>query len=202
MPNAPFLAPERDSAFKRGRGKFSGAAQYVVPGVGFTSVGTDNLFSGSDYYAPFFVETPIVIDVMAIEITTLEALKSVRIGVLAADTDWQPYGAPLADSGSLSAASTGVKTYTPGTPIYLPRGRYLSAACSDSAATVQARYARGFGCMGGLIKPAMGTSGNVLYLNATRAYAAFQTPPTAWTAVGSTSATGMEHFVFYQVSTP
>lgn len=202
MPLAPFLAPERDNAFKRGRGKGGGTTFYTVPGVAFNAVPlTSSLGQNSDRYSPFFVDSPIVVDQLAFEVTTGAAL-NVRVGIYPADTDWQPAAgaAPLADSGSISVAATGVKTYTPGTAVYLPRGRYLSViTASANGSSVRAMIGSPPGAP---LETALSSTPFETYFIASRAYAAFPTPGTAWTSTLSTDSPGPYHIVVYRITQP
>lgn len=172
MPTAPFLAPERDEAFKDGRPK-SVASFYSLPGVSVSTVNTISPNTGSDYYYPYWVRTPIIVDQLALEVTSTSA-GNVRVGLYVADADLQPIGAPLADSGDISTATTGEKTYTPSTPIYLRRGRYLGVL--NCSATPIFRCFRG----GGGLRTGLGVSPIVSEIYVSRAYAAFPTPGTAW----------------------
>lgn len=202
MPNAPFLAPERDSAYKPGRAKASGTAQFCVPGVVFASVGTQSTAVNTDRYSPFIVDTPISIDQLACEVTTGVAT-NFRMGCYAADTDWQPVGAPLADSGDIDITSTGVKTYTPGTPLYLPRGRYLSIWNTGSnGGAMRAFQGASAARSGSVVLAAVGSSPYTTQLAVGRTYAAFATPGSAWTTTLTTTTPGPYHVVLYRVSQP
>jgi len=198
MPTAPFLAPERDNAFKRGRAKGAGVTYYMVPGISFVATTTPAFIQHRDIYAPFFVDTPLVIDQAAIDVTVNQT-GNARLGLYLADADWQPVGAPLLDSGDISTATTGVKTYTPGTPLYLPRGRYLSVVNTDAAtpATVN-------GWRGAIVTTVSTTAfGNCVFrLSVGRTYAAFPSPGTAWDTIAVAATVGIAHYVLYRVSTP
>jgi hypothetical protein len=191
---APFLAPERDGPAKVGRAAKSGTDYGVVPGATMIGQGTSGaLSSGTDYYTPWVASSPIVIDRLISEITT-GAGTNFRMGFYAADSSWQPVGAPMADSGNLDAASTGVKTYTPGTAIYVPRGRYLSVVNCDGAAAL--RVVRG-GLSG--LDTSLGVNPVFTFMVVTRAYAAFPTPGTTWTTpIGGSN--GTNHLVIYRVT--
>lgn len=198
MTFAPFLAPERDEALPFGRPKRAGETYYCVPGVGFESIAASITAAGVDFYEPWFTLTPIVIDQLAIEVLTASASTNVRIGFYRADRDWQPLGAPLVDSGSISSASTGVKTFTPGTPIHILRGRYLSIRNCDSAA-VDFRAYRGVRPNAGL-DSALGAT-ILSTMRVTRAYAAFPTPGTAWDTEGL-APTPQQYTIVYRLSVP
>lgn len=201
MPTAPFLAPERDGPTKIGRPKIAGGAeQYTVPGVVLTAASTTGILTpGVDAYAPFWVGTPIVVDQLAFEVgTAASAGVTSRVGIYAADADWQPIGGPLADSGAIAVDSTGVKTYTPSSPIYLQRGRYVEVGNTSATTGPSVRlYA------GSLITGIPTAMGNLFVnkLSVARAYAAFPTPGTAWNTVG-TAATPTMYFVVFRVLAP
>jgi hypothetical protein len=163
------------------------------------TVSTQAFSANFDIYVPFFTSTPIVVGLLSAEVTTLDSAKNFRMGFYAADTDWQPIGAPLADSGDISTTTTGVKTYTPGTPILLSPGRYVSVVNTDTA-TAAFRVGRGH-LPGSAMQPAMGTSLFAQQFNVSRTHAAFPTPGTAWTA-SSVGTVPHFHVVFYQVSAP
>ena len=197
MPTSPFLAPERDQAFKAGRWKGGGVNFYTVPGVMLTATGTTNGVVGEVRYWPFFAFAPILIDQLAAEVTTLSASTNFRMGFYPADSDWQPVGGPLADSGNISSGSTGVKTYTPGTPILAPRGRYLSGFMADSAVPAF-RKGVGTNVRGPLVNSSLGSSLLALNVVGTQTFGAFPTPGTAWDTV-TQSSSSFEHIVFYRM---
>ena len=201
-PLSPFLAPERDSAFKAGRAKMAGTTFNCMPGVWSTTVSSGNYTAGQDVYAPFEVRTPLVIDQLLAEVTTLFSGGNFRIGFYPAGTDWQPAAgaAPLADSGSILTTTTGVKTYTPGTPIFVPRGRYVSVFNVDNG-TAAFRILKG----GPLGLPLSSTLGGSIFLQTMvveRAYAAFPTPGTPWDIGNTSSLAPIEYQHFYRVSQP
>lgn len=196
MTFAPFLAPERDQAAKAGRPK-SATTYYTIPGVTYAGSSSQGISSGTDYYSPFYVQTPIVVDQLVAEVNTLSA-GNFRIGFYRADTDWQPIGAPLADSGNLDAGTTGIKTYTPTNPVLLTRGRYLSVLNGSSTPTMTASF--GFPPEAHTISTLATGSCNRLW-RVTRAYAAFPTPGTAWDTVTASSSV-MLQMVCFRVSVP
>jgi len=202
-PTAPFLAPERDPTFKRGRYKPSGGTNdYTVPGVPIFQMNSlHTLVASTDYYCGFFCDTPLICDQMAIEVTTLAAGANARLGIYPADTDMQPAAgaAPLTDSGNISVASTGVKTWTPAAPLYLPRGRYLMVITSDGAPVIRAATAA---WLNSTINTALGTTPLDVRCQVARAYAAFPTPGTPWTSFAATIANNISTFIFLRISSP
>jgi hypothetical protein len=194
MPISPFLAPERDATWKIGRAKGGGTTYYSLPGNVITTQTTFAVTANTDYYAPFYVQTPIVIDQLVCEVQT-GVSGNARIGFYRSTTDWQPSGAPLADSGNISTTSTGIKTYTPGTPIFVPRGLYLSVLNASVAPTFMVYRS---------LMPGANISGAtpnwaVTNMTVSRSFAAFPTPGTAWdTAVQNAAAS--HAFIFYRIS--
>jgi hypothetical protein len=201
--SSPFLVPERDRAFRRGRPK-SATNYYTIPGAVAVSAAVQGGVTSNNYdhYAPFYVDAPITVDQLAAEVTTNTSGKNMRIGIYAADTDWQPIGAPLADSGDLSIATTGVKTYTPGTPITLPRGRYLTVQNNDDN-TFNVSLQNWPSYVPGTTS--WGTSLSTIYCRGwvvPRTYAAFPTPGLAWTTATTTGQPGMYVQVVLRVTAP
>ena len=195
MPTAPFLNPGRDDAAVLGRAKGGGTTYYGVPGTAGSST-TSSTAADTDYYFPWWTPTPIVIDQLACAVTTVNSGTVARIGLYRADRDWQPTGAPLADSGDLTTSGTGTKTYTPSSPLYLPRGRYLSVLNSDTGTTV---FTVMFGTLAGVSSTI--SSGVISRLAVARAYAAFPTPGTAWDTVITGNGPN-NHMVFFRVTAP
>lgn len=196
-PTSPFLAPERDQQFKRGRGKQGSTSYYLIPGAQPTTTATISIAINTDVYHPLYVDTPIVVDQMAAEITS-GGTGNMRIGLYEADLNWQPVGGPLMDSGNIDTSTTGVKTYTPGTAVYLRRGRYLSVYNSDLGPTL--RIFRG-SLPNGQLLTTLGTNANLKWMTVSRTYAAFPSPGTAWdTAVSGSNS--YEYLSVFRVSVP
>jgi hypothetical protein len=197
MLNQGMYTPAPSSgAIAQGRPKGSGTTYYVLPGAGINFPSTTTLTVNTDFYTPVWVATSIVVDQIAGEVTTLVAGQNLRFGLYAADVDLQPTGAPLIDSGDISTASTGVKTYTPGTPVTLPAGRYLQVV-TTSASGCAIRYWR----LGGAADTILG--GNMITtLSVGRTYAAFPTPGTAWTTANSAATGGYFTPYLFRVLTP
>lgn len=200
-PLAPFLAPERDAAYKLGRPLSGGSGLYMIPGVAFVSSTTTTAASGTDVYEPIWVQSPVVCDRLVANVATL-SVGNMRLGLYAADSAWQPIGAPLADSGDISTGTTGTKTYTPGTPVYLPRGRYLSVRNHSSTPTLNA--INGNPIAGYMASNSGGDPNNngLTSLTVARAYAAFPTPGTAWTSVTVGSSLTPIYTIYLRLSAP
>lgn len=185
MPLSPFLAPERDSARQIGRGKDSGANLYAcLPGFVTAAASQSSTgMNGPIWYTRFYCEAPILVPSTLIEVSASQAATTMRGAIYVANMDWQPTKL-LLDTGDLSSATTGVKTYTPTNPLYLPRGRYLTGFQS-SGTTSGVRSVVGTLATGGpLVQQGMGaaTFGTP---TVTFTYGAFTDPGTAWTGVVS-----------------
>lgn len=196
MPTAPFIAPERDEAVAMGSPKQGSTTYYSVPGAAGLGVGTSSPGSGADAYSPMFVTSPIVVDQLACEVTT-SAAGNIRMGIYRADKAWQPIGPPLTDSGDISTGTTGVKTFTPGTPLYLQRGRWLQVVNCSASPTLRILT----GGFEGWIATTIGTNAGLGTFYATRAHAAFPTPGAAWTATDGVPTDGRWWF-WLRVSGP
>lgn len=191
---SPSVIPGRDAAYSPGRLKQGSTVYGSWPGAGFNQTSTIILNANTDYYQPGFVSSPIVITSLSVNVTAGAGTNG-RIGLYAADRDYQPVGPPLVDSGNLDFSTIAVKTYTPGTPIYVPRGRILGVVNADGAPTLGVqRYL----APQGHANSSIAAAGNIERLRVTRTYAAFPTPGTAWNTVdaGTTSFLG---FMFVQV---
>jgi hypothetical protein len=162
---------------------------YGVPNGQMASQTTLTATINTVYYAPFEVTAPITLDAMAFNLNAAPAAGgNVRMGVYAADSNLQPTGAPLFDSGdvAITTGTTGV-VLKQGTPATLQPGVYLSAFNTGTAVTLRT-------AVGGVatINTAMGASMFVHTLTATQTTGAFPTPGTAWTTKGA-SGTGTLH---------
>lgn len=151
---------------------------YGVPGVQFVGTTTQALTANTVYYAPFEVTAPLTLDFMALEVTAAAGANgNLRMGVYAADTNLQPTGAPLFDSGdvTVTAAATGILSKQ-GTPVTLQPGVYLTAVNTSQGLTARA-------ALGGqtMISTAMGSNLFTVLTSAAQTQGAFPTPGTPWT---------------------
>jgi hypothetical protein len=165
------------------RPKGGGTTYIGVPGETFlgTFVTTNWWGANNDIYFPFSVAKAILVDTLYIEVTGAVAGSNFRIGIYAADADFQPVGAPLMDSGNISGASTGVKTYTPGSPVTLAAGNYLTVY-NVSANNLTLRM---YDAPLRVFLPTLGGSNfGLIAMSVGRTYAAFPTPGTPWTTAG------------------
>jgi hypothetical protein len=168
-----------------------------LPGIVCDSVSTFAVTANGDYYSPIHVATPIMVDQLQAEVTVALGT-NFRIGLYAADTGWQPVGAPLADSGNLDASTTGVRTYTPSSPLLLNRGRYVTVLNADNGPTFRAVLGHP---PGNLMATILGSGPYAVFLRAARTYGAFPTPGTAWATV-TTGSTGHRYYVVFRVLAP
>jgi hypothetical protein len=164
-----------------------------LPGVQIVDVtGSFTTAANTVYYSPFEVTAPIVVDYASVDVTTGPAsTASVRMGIYAADTNQQPTGAPLMDSGAISVVATTAAVYSKQTTaVTLQPGIYLQALNTSVAMGV-----RSFGGPRNSFPMTMGTTVNV-NTTATQTFGAFPTPGTAWTARGAVAAASRNPILF------
>ena len=164
-------------------GTVSGGAQnYAIPGTTVGGVANAQALGANViWYIPFTVEFPIAVDRLACNVTTLFAGSNIRMGIYAASRAWQPSGAALIDTGSISSATTGAKVAT--VSATLQPGRYLTALVCDSG-TVAVRLGTVSSRVPTEISAAaFGSTANVLVggRRASFTYAALPTSGPAWT---------------------
>lgn len=163
---------------------------YGIPNAQLASQATFSASANTVYYAPFEVTAPLTVDAMAYSIAVTQAAGgNVRMGIYAADSNLQPTGAPLFDSGDapFTTSTTGA-VLKQGTAVTLQPGVYLSAF-NTSAAITQVRSP-----VGGIatLNTTLGGSMFTHTLSVAQTQGAFPSPGTAWTARG-TSGTGTVH---------
>jgi hypothetical protein len=162
--------------------------------MGFINVGTSALNINEVRYVPMRVDYPVTLTAWELEVTTGPAGNAnLRLGVYLADTNLQPTGAPLYDSGSVAVATsfTGIKTAS-SLSIALSPGIYLVALNCDTAMTV-----RTFTSPSPIIGASLGTTPMVQRVAATQTFGAFPNPGTAWTST-NTSAGGLQNCAVWQ----
>jgi hypothetical protein len=167
-----------------------------------TSAGTASTlsaasFNGVDWYTPVFLYSSMLFDQAAVEVSTGDSGTNMRFGMYRASRLWQPQGAPVFDSGDISLTATGVKTYTPGSPILVRPGRYLTVLNSNSSAAALRAYL-GVPFTGQVFDTGLGSSGFITGFTVSRAFAAFPTPGTAWTA--GTAANRVSNMVVFKLA--
>lgn len=112
------------------------AQRREVPGT------TVTLTADTLYGVPFVVHGDIAIDRIAVEVTTLDAGSSVRLGLYAESlTERGEPGVLLEDLATISGASTGMKTLTVTPTRRLAAGRYFVAVVASSVVVALRAYA-------------------------------------------------------------
>jgi hypothetical protein len=114
----------------------------TIPGSKYMRGNAGNLgiVSTNVTYEPWLVEFPMTLTALEVVCTTASAGKFAKFVLYAADAEWQPFGAPLADSGNIDVGTTGVKTATLGAPLTLDVGRYVVLCARDDAAGTQPAF--------------------------------------------------------------
>lgn len=159
-----------------GRGYYGTTSLIGVPGVRFASVGTLTATYNRIFYISFMVTTPITVNQVIIEVTTPAAAgKKCRIGIYAADKNWQPLARKVA-SAQIAIDTAAVVT-TDVTATVLTPGRYLIAFTGEATAIF--RSARGADKYIQL-DPVFGASAIVTDIFVAATYAALPDPGTAW----------------------
>jgi hypothetical protein len=182
---------------KSGIAKISGGAQQwgIPTNITFSGVGSAAAPNANEVrYAFIRVEYPITLTAWELEVTTGPASNAnLRIGVYLGDTNLQPSGSPLYDSGSVAVASafTGIKTAT-GLSIPLTPGMYLVALNCDVTMSL-----RNIVSNSPVILAGLGATAINQRVFVAQTFGAFPNPGTAWTGT-SASAGGQQNSVFWQ----
>lgn len=187
-----FLAPTHAEA----RAVFGATTQYSLPGVETSTSNVAAIAANTARYSPIYVATPIVIDQMALEITTNSAASTTcRMGIYNADRAWQPTTL-VVDAGTVAADSNGVKTAS--VNVALSPGRYLLVINSDAGPTLRivrggARY---FGIANGIGASPFNIDGRVA-----QTYGAFPATGDQW-GTNPGGSTPIFYFCFVRIATP
>lgn len=191
------VGPGRGGVVIDGRAKNSDATiYYSVPGQQPATTSTLALVANVVRYFPIVITTPITINQLALEVTTVGAgSTTARLGIYNADTDWQATSL-LLDAGTVAVDSLGVKTIT--VSQILTPGRYLFAINSDG--TPQMRTVRGGANYLGY-DSIIGASPFVTGIRGAQTYGAFPGTGTAWNTI-SGAATPNHYMIFARVSVP
>ena len=172
-----------------GPSTWSSVQGFMLPGVYWTSVGNVvPLTANRIWYVPFMIRSgSLAVDRIHAEVTTNVASSNIRVGVYAADINWQATGAALID-GTASSATTGSKAIT--VSATLNAGRFLACIVSDAAVSVRAGAAiTGWGSDHGGTATTSPTSAQVItgrYVGLTYPASLPNSGP-AWTTVSATS---------------
>jgi hypothetical protein len=188
------------TAVAPGRLKASGVAHPGLPDTVFQSNSTQAIAANQVRYNGFIVETAITLDRLVCEVQATGTATLLRMAIYAADTDWQPTGAPVVDGGTVSAAAPAALSITINT--VLQPGRYLTALNADGTATL--RSWRGDGTRGGWgVAPALGAGSQNSIVTAVQAFGAFPTPGTVYVTAGVVAGnTPPIHVMLVRVSAP
>lgn len=191
-------APGGGGAVAAGRPKSASVTTLSVPGVSLLDINTVVMSENVLRFQPFLVDTPITVDQIVFEVTTAATdfgTKEARVGIYAADTDWQPTTL-LVDSGALATNSPGIKTAS--ISLALTAGRYLMAWINGSNPAV--RRLRGSSLAG--IHPSLGATPYIQTFAVNQTYGALPSS-TAWDTITTTgSSGGFIYVTFLRVSTP
>lgn len=176
-----------------GRAKAGATTHLWLPDFIVASVGTLALTANRMQYEPVIVRTPVTLDRLTVEVTSLVAATNIQLGIYNADTDWQPTSLVI-DGGNVSSAATGVLSVT--INLTLQPGRYLNALISNGAPTV--RMLRG-----GItpIDAALGSSPAIKQFRVASTYGALASTGVAWDTT-TNGTTPFEHLLFWRVSSP
>ena len=176
-----------------------GYAHWLVPGNGVTGVTTPAAGANALYYFPWYVHEALLVSELGVEVTTLGAGGSMRLGIYNANNRWQPTTLVI-EAGIVSIASTGVKTIAWGGT--LPAGRYLGVVLGSVTCNLRAAVVTGpaFG-----LGSAPGLGGNLIdnQLWQSLTYAALPASGPAWTNVqGATTGATCSLFVRDKTGSP
>jgi len=173
--------------------------RWYVPSDNTNTLGATNHSTPSVFLVPLPVHKTMTIDQLAVEVTTAGAAGStLRFGIYNGDTTTVVPTTLVVDSGDISAATIGVKTFTPGTAIILTPGLYFTAFSTSSASVVGVRSltTTNFAQVIGLT--AAGGTSLGTYINGTRAaYGALPSLASSLTALNPTI--GNIYALFYRI---
>jgi hypothetical protein len=111
---------------------------YGVPNAQMATTGTFAMTANQTYYEPFEVTAPITVDMYAFQVTSTTA-STVRTAIYAADSNAQPTGSALGDSGAITVSATAAAYTKQITAVTLQPGMYVKAVNSTAAITFQAQ---------------------------------------------------------------
>lgn len=183
---------------KNGIAKISGGLQqFAIPSrTIITSESVTTLNVNEARYIPMYLDYAITISALQFEVTTTPVSNAnARVGIYLADTNLQPSGAPIYDSGNIAVANgfTGAKTLT-GLAIAVPQAVCLTVINIDTAMGVRTFISGTTSILAGA-----GANGLNQRFTVAQTFGAFPTPGTAWTTISSGTG-GFQHIVSYQWS--
>lgn len=119
-------------------GTLSSTRGYTVPGRRISGAFTTiTLVADRLYLLPITFQRDWSVASLAFGVSTAVGGSTARIAMWAATSGLQGSGAPLIESGGISTASTGWKSYTPGSPVTGNAGDYLLGVCATGAITLR-----------------------------------------------------------------
>ena len=184
---------------RRGGNFYRKSQRWYVPSDNTNTLTATNHSTPSVFLVPFPVHTTMVIDQIAVEVTTAGAVGSfLRFGIYNGDTTTVVPTTLVVDSGDIAATPIGVKTFTPGTAITLTPGLYFTAFTTSSATVVGVRSltTTNFAQVIGLT--AAGGTSLGTYINGTRgAYGALPANASSLAALNPTI--GNIYALFYRI---
>jgi hypothetical protein len=188
------------TAVAPGRLKASGVAHPGLPNTVFQSNSIQAVIANQVRYQGFILKWSETWDQLICEVQATGTATLLRMAIYAADTDWQPSGAPILDAGTVDATGIGVKAVSINQT--LQPGRYITALNANGTATL--RSYRGDGTDGGMgIAPAMGAGSQNSIITATQTFGAFPTPGTVYVTAGVVAGnTPPVHVVIRRASVP
>lgn len=187
----------RGGVLAEGRGRTSGGANNLsIPGFEAAAQSTTGVTNNRLIYESIVVPTTITIDQLVVEVTTLVASGSARLGIYNADINWQPTSLIL-DAGTVATDTTGIKSIS--ISQVLAPGRYLFAVVTNSS-THQFRTARGGSRLFGY-SPALGTTIFTGSVQVAFTFGVLPDPGTAWDTINAANS-GNSHMIFCRESTP
>jgi len=162
--------------------------RWYVPSDNTNTLTATNHSTPSVFLVPLPIHKTIVIDQIAVEVTSAGAVGStLRFGIYNGDATTVVPTTLVVDSGDISAATIGVKTFTPGTAITLTPGLYFTAFTTSSASAhgIRSLTTTNFAQVIGLT--AAGGTSLGTYINGTRAaYGALPANASSLTALNPT----------------
>ena len=184
---------------RRGGNYYRKSQRWYVPSDNTNTLTATNHSTPSVFLVPLPVHKTMVIDQIAVEVTSAGAAGSnLRFGIYNGDATTVVPTTLVVDSGDISAATIGVKTFTPGTAITLTPGLYFTAfsTSSGTAHGIRSLTTTNFAQVIG-ITSAGGTSLGT-YINGTRAaYGALPANASSLTALNPTI--GNIYALFYRI---
>lgn len=172
--------------------------RWYVPSDNSQTLSAVNHSAPSVFLVPFPVQTTMVIDQLAVELTTAGSVGSLcRFGIYRGNPTSINPSTLVVDSGDISSATIGNKIFTPGTPITLPPGLYFTAFSTNSASPfgVRSLTVTNFAQVIGTATP-----GNVnlgTYINGVRA--SYGALPANASSLTLNSTVGAIYALFYRI---